>query len=390
VIEGTVWLKAGREKKIRHLYPWVQREEIARVDGAPTDGGLVRLLDHAGTLLGIATYHARSRFPARLLTMQDEAIDTAFFARRFEAAARLRQHRVQETDAFRLVFSEADGVPGLIVDRYADYLVLQVRTLGMERLKPLWLPALIETQAPKGILERSEMESRREEGLKPFTGILYGHVPEWIPITESGLHFLVPTTSGLKTGFYLDQRENRRQLARLVQPGERVLDLFCYTGAFALYAARAGAIVRGVDILPEAIELARQHAALNQLSAEWEVANAFEWLPASAERGELYDWVILDPPAIAKRREQRESLRWAIWKLVYHALPLLAPDGRMLVCNCAYTVDLSLMVDMVRLAAHDRGRALYLEDVSFQAPDHPFLLQFPESLYLKCLWLRAG
>jgi 23S rRNA (cytosine1962-C5)-methyltransferase len=112
VIEGTVWLKAGREKKIRHLYPWVQREEIARVDGAPTDGGLVRLLDHAGTLLGIATYHARSRFPARLLTMQDEAIDTAFFARRFEAAARLRQHRVQETDAFRLVFSEADGVPG--------------------------------------------------------------------------------------------------------------------------------------------------------------------------------------------------------------------------------------------------------------------------------------
>jgi len=390
MIEGAVWLKAGREKKIRHLYPWVQRGEIARVDGSPTDGGLVRLFAHDGVLLGIAIYNSRSRFPARVLTLQDEAIDEAFFAQRLEYALHLRQRFVTDTNAYRLVFSEADGLPGLIVDRYANYLVVQVRTLGMERLKPLWLPALIETLAPEGILERSEMESRREEGLSPFTGALYGQVPEQIPIIESGLQFLVPTADGLKTGFYLDQRENRRQLARLVQPGERVLDMFCYTGAFALYAARAGASVKGVDILPEAIALARQHAEMNQLQAEWEVANAFEWLPVAAERGEGYDWIILDPPAIAKRREERESLRWALWKLVYHALPLLNPNGRMLVCSCAYQMDLSLMVDTVRLAAHDRRRALYLEDVSFQSPDHPFLMQFPESLYLKCLWLRAG
>mgnify|MGYP001773317364 CR=1 FL=1 len=390
MIEGAVWLKAGREKKIRHLYPWVQRGEIDRIEGSPTDGGLIRLLAHDGTLLGIATYHSRSRFPARVLTLQEEAINEAFFARRFENALQLRRRVITETDAYRLVFSEADGLPGLIVDRYAHSLVVQVRTLGMERLKPLWLPALVDTLAPDGILERSEMESRREEGLSPFTGVLYGHVPERIAITESGLQFLVPTAGGLKTGFYLDQRENRRQLARLVQPGERVLDLFCYTGAFALYAARAGAFAKGVDILPEAIALAQQHAERNQLPVEWEVANAFEWLPAAAERGERYDWIILDPPAIAKRRAELESLRWALWKLVYHALPLLTPNGRMLVCSCAYQMDLSLMVDTVRLAAHDRGRALYLEDVSFQSPDHPFLMQFPESLYLKCLWLRVG
>ncbi len=390
MIEGAVWLKAGREGKIRHFYPWVQRGEIARVDGSPTDGGLVHLLAHDGTWLGIATYNSRSRFPARLLTLQDEPIDSAFFARCFERALHLRQQLVADTDAYRLLFSEADGLPGLIVDRYGNYLILQVRTLGMERLKPLWLTALVETLAPEGILERSEMESRREEGLSPFTGVLYGHVPERITMTESGLKFLVPTQGGLKTGFYLDQRENRRQLARLVQPGERVLDLFCYTGAFALYAARAGATVKGVDILPEAIALARQHAEMNELQAEWEVANAFEWLPAAVERGSAYDWVILDPPAIAKRREERESLRWAIWKLVYHALPLLKPNGRLLVCSCAYAMELSLMVDTVRLVGHDRGRPLYLEDISFQSPDHPFLMQFPESLYLKCLWLRAG
>ncbi len=389
MIEGTLWLKAGREKKIRHLYPWVQRGEVARVDGSPTDGGLVHLRAHDGSWLGIATYNSRSRFPARILTLQDEAIDTTFFARRLQHALQLRQRLISDTNAYRLLFGEADGVPGLIVDRYADYLIVQVRTLGMERLKPLWLPALIEVLQPAGILERSEMESRQEEGLTPFTGILHGEVPELIPITESELQFLVPTRSGLKTGFYLDQRENRRQLARMVQPDERVLDLFCYTGAFALYAARAGAQAIGVDILPEAIALARQHAEMNHLQAEWVVANAFEWLPAAAERSELFDWVILDPPAIAKRREQRESLRWALWKLVYHALPLLKPNGRLLVCSCAYALDLSLMVDTVRLAAHDRQRPLYLEDVSFQSPDHPFLMQFPESLYLKCLWLRV-
>ncbi len=389
MIEGTLWLKAGREKKIRHLYPWVQRGEIARVDGLPTDGSLVHLRAHDGSWLGIATYNSHSRFPARVLTLQDEAIDAVFFARRVQHALQLRQRLVSDTNAYRLLFGEADGIPGLIVDRYADYLMVQVRTLGMERLKPLWLPALIEVLQPAGILERSEMESRQEEGLTPFTGVLHGEVPELIPITESGLQFLVPTRSGLKTGFYLDQRENRRQLARMVQPEERVLDLFCYTGAFALYAARAGAQATGVDILPEAIALARQHAEMNHLQAEWVVANAFEWLPAAAERGERYDWVILDPPAIAKRREQRESLRWALWKLVYHALPILKPNGRLLVCSCTYALDLSLMVDTIRLAAHDRQRPLYLEDVSFQSPDHPFLMQFPESLYLKCLWLRA-
>jgi 23S rRNA (cytosine1962-C5)-methyltransferase len=389
MIEGLVKIVGGREKKLQHGYPWVQRGEISEVLGAPTPGALVRIVNFRNETLGIGTYNPQSRFPVRLLTTADEPIDRAFFERRLEHALRHRQRVVQDTNAMRLVFSEADGLPGLIVDQYADYLVVQVRTMGMERLRELWLPTLIEQLEPKGVIERSEMASRAEEGLEPFAGVLHGDAPELIEIEESGLLFLVPTDAGRKTGFYLDQRENRRRLAAQVRPDERVLDLFCYTGAFALYAARAGAHAVGVDILPDAIDLAEVHARRNRLEAHWIVENAFDWLPQAAEQGAQFDWIVLDPPAIAKRQDQKDSLRWAIWKLVYNALPLLSEGGRLVVCSCAYQLSLTEMLDTVRLAATDRTIPLFLEEITFQAPDHPYLLQFPESLYLKCLWARV-
>jgi 23S rRNA (cytosine1962-C5)-methyltransferase len=389
MIEGIVKIVGGREKKLQHGYPWVQRGEISEVLGAPTPGALVRIVNFRNETLGIGTYNPQSRFPVRLLTTADEPIDRAFFERRLEHALRHRQRVVQDTNAMRLVFSESDGLPGLIVDQYADYLVVQVRTMGMERLRELWLPTLIEQLEPKGVIERSEMASRAEEGLEPFAGVLHGDAPELIEIEESGLLFLVPTDAGRKTGFYLDQRENRRRLAAQVRPGERVLDLFCYTGAFALYAARAGAHAVGVDILPDAIDLAEVHARRNRLEAHWIVENAFDWLPQAAEQGARFDWIVLDPPAIAKRQDQKDSLRWAIWKLVYNALPLLTEGGRLVVCSCAYQLSLTEMLDTVRLAATDRAIPLFLEEITFQAPDHPYLLQFPESLYLKCLWARV-
>jgi 23S rRNA (cytosine1962-C5)-methyltransferase len=389
MIEGLVKIVGGREKKLQHGYPWVQRGEISEVLGAPTPGALVRIVNFRNETLGIGTYNPQSRFPVRVLTTADEPIDRAFFEQRLERALRHRQRVVQDTNAMRLVFSESDGLPGLIVDQYADYLVVQVRTLGMERLRELWLPTLIEQLEPKGVIERSEMASRAEEGLEPFAGVLHGDAPELIEIEESGLTFLVPTDAGRKTGFYLDQRENRRRLAAQVRPGERVLDLFCYTGAFALYAARAGAHAVGVDILPDAIDLAEVHARRNRLEAHWIVENAFDWLPQAAEQGAQFDWIVLDPPAIAKRQDQKDSLRWAIWKLVYNALPLLSEGGRLVVCSCAYQLSLAEMLDTVRLAATDRTIPLFLEEITFQAPDHPYLLQFPESLYLKCLWARV-
>ncbi|MFN4033354.1 MAG: class I SAM-dependent rRNA methyltransferase [Fimbriimonadales bacterium] len=388
MIKGSVRIVGGREKKLQHGYPWVQRGEISEVQGAPTPGALVQVLNFRSELLGVGTYNPQSRFPVRMLTMQDEPIDQAFFEARFTRALRCRERVVSDTNAMRLVFSESDGLSGLIVDQYADYLVVQVRSLGMERLKDLWLPALIALLEPKGIIERSDMAGRAEEGLEPFAGVLYGEVPELIEIEESGLTFLVPTDAGRKTGYYLDQRENRRRLAQRVRPDERVLDLFCYTGGFALYAAREGAHAVGVDILPDAIDLAEVHAQRNGLEAHWIVENAFDWLPQAAEHGAQFDWIVMDPPAIAKRYDQKDSLRWAVWKLVYYALPLLAEGGRMVICSCAYQLNLQEMIDAVRLAATDRMQSLFLEEVTFQAPDHPYLLQFPESLYLKCLWTR--
>ncbi|GIV07143.1 MAG: rRNA large subunit methyltransferase I [Fimbriimonadales bacterium] len=388
MIEGSVRIIGGREKKLQHGYPWVLRGEISEVHGAPTPGALVQVLNFRGELLGVGTYNPQSRFPVRMLTTQDDSINQAFFEARLERALRHRERVVSDTNAMRLIFSEADGLPGLIVDQYADYLVVQVRSLGMERLKALWLPVLIDRLEPKGIIERSEMAGRTEEGLAPFAGVLHGEVPELVEIEESGLTFLVPTDAGRKTGYYLDQRENRRRLAQRIRPGERVLDLFCYTGGFALYAARAGAYAVGVDILPDAIDLAELHARRNGLEAHWIVENAFDWLPQAAEQGIQFDWIVMDPPAIAKRHDQKDSLRWAIWKLVYNALPLLAEGGHIVICSCAYQLSLTEMMDAVRLAATDRIQPLFLEEVTFQAPDHPYLLQFPESLYLKCLWTR--
>lgn len=385
-IGGAVRLKPGREKKIKSYYPWVQREEVSGVTGDPESGALVTLESASGEFLGIATYDKSSRFTARLLSREDLPIDGAFFERKLRQALSLRDPVAWRTNAYRALFAEADGVPGLIVDRYAGHLAVQIRTLAMDMLKPVWLHVLQEVLEAESIYERSEMAGRKEESLEPKTGPLSGETPDLVEIEEAGLRFLVPIKGGLKTGFYLDQRDNRRKLGVRVQAGEKVLDLFCYTGAFSAAASRSGASVLGVDILPETADLARQNLKLNGLKGTVETANAFEYLE-SAEP-ESWDWILLDPPAIAKARDKRDSLKWAVWKLVFNALPALRPGGRMLVCSCSYQMGLTELGETARLAANDRGCRLIVEDVSVQPPDHPYLLQFPESLYLKCLWLR--
>jgi 23S rRNA (cytosine1962-C5)-methyltransferase len=381
----AVHLKPKRDKKIRCAYPWVQREEVVRADPMP-DGDVAQLIDADGQFLAVGTYNSISRFPFRVLSLVPEAIDTQFFARRFQEAA-LRRQRISGTDSVRLVFAEADRLPGLIIDRYGDVFVVQVRGLGMERLKPLWLPALIEEFAPTVIYEKSEMEGRKEEGLPPFAGVLHGELPDLVVMDEDGLKYEVPVVEGLKTGFYLDQRETRRQFARLVRPGDRVLDAFCYSGAFSCVAARSGAQTLGIDIHEFALETAKRNAARNGLACEFQKANAFEWL--EADTGEPFDWIVLDPPAIAKTRDKKDSLKWGIWKLVYHAAERLKPGGMLLVCNCSYQLSLAETVDIVRLGLSDKGLIGILEDVTIQAPDHPYLVQFPESFYLKCLWIRV-
>ena len=383
---GVVHLKRGKERKVRNFYPWIQKGEC-RAEGVP-DGSLAKLVDADGTFLAIGTYNSKSRFQFRILSLIEETVDEQFFEARFAACRRLRETLLQGTTGWRLVHSEADQVPGLIVDQYGEDLVVQVRSLGMELLKPLWLPALIQATNAQSVYEKSEMAGRQEEGLPSSSGSLFGTAPTALTTTEDGLNISIPIELGLKTGYYFDQRETRRQFESRIRPGDKVLDCFCYTGSFTLRAARAGALAYGIDIHKPAIESARDAATSNNLEAVFIEDNAFEYM-ATDSIGP-YDWIILDPPAIAKTADKRDSLKWAVWKLVHLALPLLKPGGRLIVCSCSYQLDLRELVETCRLAASDRHTRLFLENVTFQDVDHPAPIHFPESLYLKCAWLRKG
>lgn len=385
---SLIKIRRGREKKIRGFYPWVQSEEIKRVEG-PGEPGLARLLDEDGQFLAVGTFNPQSRFPFRVLSREDEPITRELFERRFQACAAVREPLAESTNAWRAVFSEADEVPGLIVDRYGPHGVVQVRSMGMELLRHLWLPALIDVFEFDSVYERSEMAGRSEEGLEPIAQPLHGTPPERAPLHEFGLQYEALIQDGLKTGFYLDQRETRRRFGESIQPGQSVLDTFCYSGAFSLMAAREGADVVGVDLSAEGLGAAKRHAQMNGLSAKFVEANAFEYIEAGAE-GKKFDWIILDPPAIAKTQKKRDSLKWALWKLVYGSIPLLNPGGRIIACSCSYQLDQTRLLEACRLAASDRGVRLFLEQVTHQDIDHPVLTQFPESLYLKCAWLRVG
>lgn len=383
---SQVTLKKGKERKVHNFYPWIQRGEC-RAEGIE-DGDVARLVDHEGRFLAVGTYNSKSRFQFRVCSLTETDLDHKFFLQRFSNALATRRRLVQGTDAWRLVHSEADGLPGLIIDQYGDQLVVQVRSLGMEKLRDIWLPALVEAVQPRGVYEKSEMAGREEEGLSPKAGALWGEFEPNVTIQEDGKQFLVPIESGLKTGFYLDQRETRRRFAHRVKPGDKVLDCFCYTGAFTVTAAKAGATAYGVDINATAIETARENVRLNQAEAVFVEGNAFDYLESDVLGP--YDWIVLDPPAIAKTSEKRDSLKWAVWKLAKTAIPRLKPGGRIIACSCSYQLNLQELVEVCRLAASDVSTRLFLEDVTYQDLDHPAPVHFPEALYLKCAWLRAG
>lgn len=381
---ATAIVKASRAAKVLAGYPWIAAADIVEVVGRVSAGDVVAVSTPEGRSLGIASYNPHGRIGLRILDPEVQTIDVDFFVRRFREAEARR--RVSETNSWRVAFAEADGLPGLIVDRYDQWLVVQVRSLGMDSLRDLWLPALIEVEKPLGILERSDMEGREEEGLDRRVEVLHGEVPDRIEVVESALRFICPTQTGLKTGFYLDQRDCRRKLAGLVRRGDRVLDVCCYSGGFALYATSSGARAVGVDILPEAVALARENAALNRLEAEFIEANAFDWLEANRDE---YDFILLDPPAIAKTGAERESLRTAVFRLCDLAIPRLRRGGGLAVFSCSFQMSAESLTDTVRSAANHHGRRLLVDDIALQPSDHPYLAQFPESLYLKGLWGRV-
>lgn len=375
----------GRQasKRVRNFDAWVFRDELVGTPPVLPSGDVVEVVDRHDAFVAWAHYSASSHIALRILSLTEgHPPDRALIAQRLRQAL-ARRARITGTNAMRLVHGEADELPGVIVDRYGRHLVLQLRTAGMDRLRSTVVELLHELVQPEGILERSDKEFREEEGLEPAAQVLAGAVPDRVLIEEDDLKFWVDPYHGLKTGFYLDQRTTRRKLRSLIQPGQRVLDAFSYTGSCAIAAARAGASVVCVEQAEPFLELAKENAKLNGVSArlEYVAGDAFYWLKASADGGTRHDWVMLDPPALTKQKTGVMKARQALHHLVEHGLRLLTPTGTLLVHVCTYHL-LGVVEEIVRIAASGQGVRLQVREQWTQADDHPWVLQLPASRYL--------
>lgn len=383
-------LKPGKERAVRNRHPWVFSGAIARVQGAPRPGAIVEVLSHEGQFLARGYYNPHSQITVRLLTWdQGEEITREFWRRRLQASLTRRaplEHDPQTT-AYRLVFAESDGLPGLIVDRYEDWLVLQSLTLGIEPWKAVLTELLAELLGPRGIYERSDVDVRAHEKLAPIAGPLWGEPPPSdLLILENGLRFHVDALHGHKTGFYLDQRENRHKVAAYCSSRE-VLNVFSYTGAFAVYAAAHGArSISNLDSSAGALRAAEGNMRLNGLaggSSSYIEGDAFQVLRRLRDQARQYDLVILDPPKFAFSRAQLGTATRGYKDINMLGLRLLRPGGILCTFSCSGLVSEDLFQKVLFGASVDVNREVRILDRLAQGSDHAVLLTFPEAAYLK-------
>ena len=370
-------------KRVRNFDGWVFRDEVTHTIPSLEPGTVVSVIGRDGSFVALAFYHPQAPIALRIASLDPhEAIDAAWLRGRLERAIS-RRAAIPDTNAKRLVFSEADGLPGLIVDQYDTILVVQCRSAGMDRLRGQVVEALQELVHPRGILERSDKEFRTEEGLPPVTQVLYGKIPERVQIQEAGVRFLVDPHRGLKTGFYLDQRTTRARLPHLIHPNQRFLDAFTYTGSLGIVAAKHGARVTCVEQNETFIALAKENATLNKVAdrIEWIAGDAFYWLEAATQSSTRFDWVSLDPPSLTKTKEGVHRARQALHHLLINGFRLTAPGGQTLVSLCTYHL-LGVAEEIVRIAAGSCERRCAVRDVWMQAEDHPWILQIPVTRYL--------
>jgi 23S rRNA (cytosine1962-C5)-methyltransferase len=395
--QPTVHLHPGKDRPVRQHHPWIFSGAIDRVDGQPAPGDLVDVADVRGEWLARGYYNPRSQIVVRLLTWErGEACDVAFWQRRLAAAAATRAGLGLEpaTIAYRLVYAESDGVPGLIVDRYGDWLVVQFLTLGVEVRREMLIGRLAELFSPRGIVERSDATVRRQEGLLLRSGLAWGQAPPPdLEVRENGLRFQVDLLGGQKTGFYLDQRENRRIVAGRAA-GKRILNAFSFTGAFGVYALAGGAEhVTNVDSSYDALAGAEAALRLNGFDpdrqAESICGDVFQVLRGFRDEGRQFDTVILDPPKFARSKAELDAATRGYKDINLLGLRLLAPGGLLATFSCSGLVTPNLFQKIVFGASVDAGRDVQILAKLSQGPDHPILLSFPEGEYLKGLLCRA-
>ena len=402
---AAIILKPGREKSLLRRHPWIFSGAIERVDGAPASGDTLPVRDAAGKFLASAAYNTSSQITARVWSWdENESIDAEFFRRRIERAIGMRRALLPLPQAgegwgegmnngARLIHAESDGLPGLIVDQYGDVLVMQIGSAGAERWRDTCAEILQELCNPVCIYERSDSDSRGLEGMEPRNGVLRGTLPDKVDVMEHGLRFKVDVAAGQKTGFYLDQRDNRA-LTETLACGKDVLNCFCYTGGFSLYALRGGArSVLSIDASGDALRIAQENLANNGLTSanvEWQEADVFQALRKLRDQGRQFDLIILDPPKFAPTAAFAEKAARGYKDINLLGFKLLRPGGLLFTYSCSGGISADLFQKIVAGAALDAGVDAQITHHLHAGADHPVLLSFPEGEYLKGLVLRVG
>ena len=381
---SSVVVSARGEDRIRHGHPWIYQSDIRQADAAA--GAIVRVLGPGKRPLGSALFSDRSQITLRMLTLGEQVADAALLKARIQRAVEFRARLGLDATAYRLVHGEADLLPSLVVDRYAEYLVVQALSQGMDALVPDVVAALQDTLAPAGILARHDPKVRVLEGLPQHVRELAGSVPRSVRVREGPVEYDVDLWSGQKTGLFLDQRENREAAARYARG--RLLDCFSYNGGFALRLAPLCDTAEALDISTDAVARIRANAARNGVALEVREANVFDELRRLERAGERYDTIVLDPPAFAKNKSAVQGAAAGYKEINLRAMHLLNPAGHLITCSCSYNVDEALFTDILRAAAADSHTALTVVERRTQGRDHPVLLGVPETSYLKCFILR--
>ena len=379
-------LKSRGAARVRSGHPWVYRSDIFEATGKA--GDVVRIADRGGKFLGYAFYNPKSEISIRIADRRDTPIDETWFADRINEAVAYRKTLNIDADACRLLHAEADGIPGLVIDRYGPYLVLQVGSAAVEHRLEWVMSALKTVPGIKGVLARNDSAARKREGLAIETRVLSGEVPETVVVREGVVRYRAALWKGQKTGGFLDQRENHEAAGRYARG--RALDIFSYAGGFALHAAGKAENVEGVDASGPALDAARKNAELNGLgNLSYTRANAFDVLRERSDAGESYDAVVLDPPAFAKSKREVARARRAYKEINLRAMKLLVPGGILITCSCSYHFSREDLEEILRSAAADTGRRVRVREWRGQAPDHPEILNVSETRYLKCAVLEC-
>lgn len=389
-LQGKIYLNKGREKSLHKRHPWLFSGAIQRLEGQPEAGDLVSVHAHDGSLLAQGFYHPQTQISVRLLCFDDRPVNTEFFRQRLLQALQWRQRWLPHSlsNARRLVHAEADGLPGLVLDQYADVLALQISSMGLARRKESLLALIQDLLPARLVVERSESPALQTEGLAPVREILSGSGSTEVEIHEAGVRMGLDVMQGQKTGFFIDQRDSRLLVGKLAA-NMHLLNCFSYTGGFSLHAAMQGARTTSVEISAKAQEQARHNFALNGLDPDqhhFETANVFDYLRGLKP---FYDMIILDPPAFVKQRKHLPKASRAYQDINRLAMQHSRPDGLLLTCSCSHFMDWDLFQKIVFAAAIEAGREVQLLQRLGQPWDHPTALQHPEGEYLKAFLLRV-